>query len=86
MSKAPILVACLLVISAAIVLRAAGHEPASELAAAIPLDRASAQPNRQFNDVIVVNSGAKADKLLIASSGSPTKVGRSRATASCADC
>jgi hypothetical protein len=60
-------------ICATIILRATSFGPASELAAAIPLDRPDLGSTSEANDVVVVNSGAKADKLMIATSASTTK-------------
>jgi hypothetical protein len=73
MSKGPLLAVCLLGASVAIILRAADHQPAGELVAATPSDRASGHPIREPDDVVVVNSGAKADRLLIATSANATK-------------
>lgn len=65
MSKATLVAVCLLGFSSAIILRAAGHQSAGELAAAISLDRASPQPASESADAAVVNSASKADKLAV---------------------
>src|SRR5579859_7594408 len=74
MLKATFLAICLLGVSAAVILRAAGHQPPSELAAAIPSDLASLQLASEPDAVVVVNSSAKADKLSITTSANATKV------------
>lgn len=74
MSKATFILVFALGICATIVLRATSFGPSSELAAAIPLDRPDLSSTSKANDVVVVvNSGAKADKLMIATAARPTK-------------
>lgn len=62
MSKATLLAVSLLGISAVVVLRAAGHEPASP------------QSVSESNDAVIVNSTAKADRLPVAVSANAAKV------------
>ena len=74
MSKATVVAVCLLGFSSAIILRAAGHQPAGELAAAISLDHVPPQRPNESADAIVVNSASKADKLTIVRPAFKTKV------------
>ena|ERR1700760_2639290 len=65
MSKATFLVVFLLGICAIIISKTAGRGSASELATGTPFDQSSLRPAREPDDIVIVNSRAKSDKLAV---------------------
>jgi hypothetical protein len=74
MSKATLLAVCVLGVGAVILLMAVAREPAGGLAAAIPPDAAKPLSVSASNDIVVVNSSSKADRLHIGPSVDTAKV------------